>query len=211
MNTGETNGKPGDSQRTPPNPEGNTPPEPSYTQTQVDSLIKKAVTKTIDDKHAELTAAGRDDKSLKAREDAVTTRESIIFEQLKDKPEAIDWHQKAVELGTAQRDLERTKQDYDGKIKAADEATRDLNIWKIAAARTNDPQQMTALFDSLNELGLSDVEQLEKIADKMGGTAPATSMEPDSAMTTGSKKKSLGDMSADEKLNEGFATLTKKK
>ena len=70
---------------------------------------------------------------------------------------------------------------------------------------------MTALFDSLNELGLSDVEQLEKIADKMGGTTPAASTEPDNATTSGSRKKQLSDMSADEKLNAGFAEASKKK
>lgn len=178
----------------------------TYNQEQVNKAVSDALAK-----------AGRTDKvfskreaGLKAREDAIAEkerqREAAELEEAKKDPDKLAEYQARKSIADERAELERSKAEHEAEIIAAREAQKEITIWQVASAKNVDPERLKELSE---ELGLEGKERLERLADEMTAKT-GTTIEPDSGITTGAKKD-LKSLTADEKLNRGFAEASKKK
>jgi len=192
--------------------EGTTPKvEPqTYTQDQLSAAVQNALIK-----------AGRDAKSFELKGQSLTERETKLkaweeqqehaqLEAIKNNPEALDLHKQKKTLKEERAALEKEKLEHAEEIRIARETKREIEIWEVAQAKGVDPVKLKTLSTKFNIEGK---ERLEELAGEVISGKPQEPKEPsqhiDSGMTTGAKK-SLSSLTADEKLQKGFADLKKK-
>lgn len=203
--------------------EGITPPEPeTYTKDQAQKMVSDA-----------LAAKGRDARSLEQRETAIKDREETV---LAEEAEIAQRKREndAADLAEARRDpakmrdyqtrktretsdedikaervaikkdraqLEKDKAEHAGELGAAREEQRAINIWKIA-----DKHGVSAA--ALKDLGIDDMDALEKIAAVMAGGKGQ--QEPDSHLKSG-KQKDLTGLSPRAVIQRGLDEQSKQK
>jgi len=173
---------------------------PTHTQAQVDEILQK-----------DRMIRGRDDKALKAREDAVAIRETEADRIQKERdaedlkaaegnPEALNTVQTKQALKARESALAKSEAEHRAEIESARETRREVDIWQIASKYGVDA-------DTLKALNL-DKEKTEDVAKAMSGGQIVTSKDgksvkiPDSGRTIGGE--SWKDLSPDEKIRKAL-------
>lgn len=154
-----------------------------------------------------LSAAGRDAKSLVAREEAIKAEQAKItqwqkerddaeLESLGDDPEGRKLFQKRQalrdkekQLGDDRATLEKEKLEHKAKIEAAEGTEREIVIWEVAQKQGVDASKLKELSTELN---LQTKEQIERVAKEMGAGKAKPTIKPDSGVTTGGDKDLSG-------------------
>jgi len=184
------------------------------TSTEPQTYSQEQLTKAISDA---LAKAGRDDKSLSARDAAVKAREDALAEQ--------DRQRDAAELAEAQKDpgqlavyqkkqadkqrgkslddreaeINRSKAENEAEITAARERDKEITIISVASAKGIDPVRLKTLSEQFNVEGK---EKLEELAAEI--TSGKKDFEADNAMTKG-VHQDWHDLSPDEKIRRAVS------
>ena len=170
----------------------------TYTQEQVDKAVQSSLTKagrdakTLETQRTELTQQAEAIEATKTEiERTKQEQEAAFMESIKNNPDAVDWatmkkglSEKEKALKAQEATFAKKQAEYDGKIKAAEEAQKEINIFSVASAKKVDSMRLKTLSD---KFGITDKEKLEELADEIIASVGTTNptIEPDPGTTKG--------------------------